>query len=312
MFQRLSESLDRAAASLQASEGLRRGRLLLSWLKAVGPGLARQVAPAEIRGNTLELVCSGPTWAQEVLLRQKEILGRLNSIMGGPPLLRMRCRPGNFRPVDPDPDPEREEPYPWESVQLDPSALERIEAAVGEVQDPVLAEGLRRLLILLERRRVVAFSQGAIACGACGAPTRRTPCRTCRREARARRRRRIEKRLGREPWLTRPDLALEFPDLQPSEFLQIRTSLRSRLEQDIWASIRALPAGAPLPDALRARMIELVMLSTGLPAHLLDARHVRHALCPTLARAYLQDQACGPWEAKPKTRPRQGPAEPEP
>ncbi len=302
MFKRLSESLGRAAASLHADEGLRRGRLLLSWLTAVGPGLARQVAPAEIRGDTLELVCSGPLWAQEVLLRQKDILARLNPLLEGAPLRRLRCRPGRFHPVEPSPTPPREEPYPWESVTLDAGALERIEKAVAEVQEPTLAERLRRLLVQLERRRQVAFAQGAIACGACGTPTRRSPCRTCRREARARRRHRIEQRLAREPWLTGPDLAAEFPDLHPAEFLTIRTSLRSRLEQDIWAMIRALPAGSSLPDGLRARMIELVMLSTGLPAHRLDARHVRHALCPTLARAYLDDHACGPWDGKPAAR----------
>jgi len=302
MFKRLSESLGPAAASLHADEGLRRGRLLLSWTKAVGAGLAGQVAPADIRGDTLELVCSGPTWAQEVLLRQQDILARLNPLLEGPPLRRLRCRPGKFRPLEPSPTLAPEEPYPWDTVTLDAGAMERIEAAVAEVQDPTLAERLRRLLVQVERRRQVAFSRGAIACGACGAPTRRTPCRNCQREARAGRHRRIEQRLAREPWLTRPDLAADFPDLHPGEFLAIRTSLRSRLEQDIWALIRALPAGAPLSDGLRARMIELVMLSTGLPAHRLDARHVRHALCPTLARAYLQNQACGPWERKPTTR----------
>lgn len=307
MFQRLSASLGRAADRLHASDGLRRGQLLLSWVEAVGPGLARQAAPAEVQGDTLHLVCSGPTWAQEILMRQKEILGRLNPLLaGGPPLRRLRCRVGRFRPVQRSTPASDGAPYPWESVQLDAAAEERIERVVGEIREPELAARLRRVMVQLERRRVVAFSGGAIACGTCGAPTRSTPCRSCRREQRARRRTRIMQRLGREPWLTRSDLLDEFPDLRPEEFLEIRTLLRSRLERDIWSGVRGLPAGAPLPDPLRALVVQLVMLSTSLPVQRLDERHVRHALCPTLARSYLENKACGPWEGTPRRQVRPG------
>ena len=303
MFQKLSASLEKATARLHASEGVRRGRLLLSWVEAVGQGLAHHAAPADIQGDTLHLVCSGPTWAQEILLRQKEILARLNRLVGDPPLRRIRCRTGRFHPLDGPPATAREEAFPWESVRLDAATQERIDRLVAEIQDPLLAERVRRLVVQTERRRALAFASGAIACGQCGSPTRRDPCRHCQREARARRRADLVRRLGREPWLTRSDLACHFANLGPEEFDQVRTGLKSRLERDIWSAIRALPAGTPLPPPLRASMVELVMLSTGLPAHRLDVRHIRHALCPTLAKAWLEDQACGPWDAsKPSSR----------
>ena len=305
MFKRLSASLGQAADRLHASEGLRRGQLLLSWVQAVGSALARQAAPAEIQGDTLHLVCSGPTWSQEILMRQREILARLNPLLGGTPLRRLRCRVGRFQPAPAPQAREEEAPIPWETVSLDPAARTRIDGLVAQIEDPEMADRVRRLLEQIERRRIVAFSTGAIACGSCGSPTRRSPCRTCRREARARRRQAILQRLGREPWLTRADLLSDFPDLRAEEFLQMRLGLRSRLEQDIWVGMRALPTGAPLPDALRARVIEVVMLTTGLPAHRLDDRHVRHSLGPTLARAYLENQACGPWTGNPGPSPRQ-------
>ncbi len=305
MLQRLSSSLGQAADELHFSQGLRRGRLLLSWIEAVGPALANQVAPAEIQKDTLHLICSGPAWAQEVLLNQKAILDRLNHMLGDPPLLRIRCRVGRLQPLQGLPPRSREEPYPWDSVALDESTRQRIERLVSEVQDPALAQRLQRLMVQTERRRLVAFRNGAIRCAACGAPTRRTPCRSCLRESLSTRRHAIERRLAGEPWLTRSDLLEDFPDLSPEDFLEIRTRLRSRLEQSIWAGIRALPAGAPLPENLRSLLVELVMLTTGLPAHRLDARHVRHALCPTLARAYLEDRACGPWDASVSPRRKQ-------
>lgn len=303
MFRRLSVSLGDAADRLHASEGLRRGRLLLAWVEAVGPALARQAAPAEVQGDTLHLVCSGPAWSQEILLRQREILERLNPLIGGPPLQRIRCRTGRFQPVKPDRAQPLEPEFPWEEVRLDPAAWQRIDRLVSDLRDPELARSTRQLLVQLERRRLVAFQTGLVACPTCAAPTDLTPCRSCRREARARRRERIMARLGREPWLTRPDLTEEFPDLRPEEFLEIRTRLRSRLERDVWAGVRALTEGAPLPDPLRALAVELVMLSTGLPAHRLDARHVKHALGPTLARAYLENRAPGPWQGTAKTDP---------
>lgn len=302
MFQRISASLGRAAERLHFSEGVRRGRLLLGWAEVVGPALARQAAPVEVQGDTLLLMCSGPAWSQEILLRQREILERLNRLLGDPPLKKIRCRTGRLRPLSDTGKPPASEPeFPWERVRLDPAAEARIERIVSEIRDPELATRTRKLLVQLERRRIVAFEGGQVACPTCGAPTESTPCRSCRREFRAQRRERIMQRLGAEPWLTRPDLQDEFPDLKPGEFMEIRTRLRSRLERDVWAGVRALPEGAPLPDPLRALAVELVMLSTGLPAHRLDSRHVKHALGPTLARAYLENRAPGPWTGTPRT-----------
>lgn len=300
MFKRISASLGKAADGLHASEGLRRGKLLLAWVEVVGPALARQAAPAEVQGDTLHLVCSGPGWSQEILLRQREILDRLNRVLGDPPIKRIRCRTGRIKPIDSPNLRSREPEFPWEKVRLDLAAEERIEKIAREIRDPELASRTRKLLVQLERRRIVAFESGQIACPTCGAPTDLSPCRSCRRETRARRRERIMQRMGNEPWLTRPDLIDEFPDLKPEEFLEIRTRLRSRLEQDVWHGVRALPEGSRLPDPLRALAVELVMLSTGLPAHRLDARHVKHAMGPTLARAYLEDRAPGPWLGTPK------------
>lgn len=300
MFQRISASLGKAADRLHVSDGLRRGKLLLGWIEAVGPALARQASPAEVQGDTLHLVCSGPAWSQEILLRQREILDRLNRLLGDPPLKRIRCRTGRIKPTESPNLRSREPEFPWETVRLDAVAEARIDRLVGEIRDPELASRTRRLLVQLERRRIVAFEAGQVACPTCGAPTDLSPCRSCRRETRARRRERIMQRMGQEPWLTRPDLLDEFPDLKPEEFMEIRTRLRSRLERDVWSGVRALQEGSRLPDPLRALAVELVMLSTGLPAHRLDARHVKHALGPTLARAYLEDRAPGPWQGTPR------------
>ncbi len=297
MLQRLSSSLRQAADDLHFSKGLRRGRLLEAWVEAVGPLLAHQVAPADIQGETLHLICTSPTWSQEILLHQKAILDRLNRLLGDPPVRRLRCRIGRFQPHPNPPSPVREERYAWDQVVLDEETSERIERLVAEIRDPALAERLKRLMIQTERRRLVAFRSGAIRCASCGMPTPQSPCRSCRREAQALRRQTLERRLAGSPWLTRSDLLEDFPDLRPEDFLEIKTRLRSRLEQAAWAGMRALPQGAPLPDSLRADLVELVMLTTGLPAHRLDTRHVRHALCPTLARAYLENRACGPWDA---------------
>lgn len=295
MLRPLSQSMPHATQALQAATGLRWGQLLLHWRPAVGPGLARHAAPARLQGETLHLVCSSSTWAQEVLLRQGPLLEALNSRLQGPPLRRLRCQVGPVpEPTDLLPDP-REGRVRWESIPLPQEELERAHRLASAVRDPMLAERARRLILQLSRRRQRALQLGQRPCPGCQAPSERQPCPTCTRERQARLRAELLRRLGEAPWLTREQLRSDMPDLPQELFQRARLTLRSRLERDAWAGLRALPKGAPLPDPLRGLILELLTLVAQLPPHQLEARHLRASLPRSMAQAYLDDQALGPW-----------------
>ena len=52
------------------------------WEECVGPVLASKSAPERFEGGTLWVAVSGASWAQELRMRKREILGRLNEFAG--------------------------------------------------------------------------------------------------------------------------------------------------------------------------------------------------------------------------------------
>lgn len=61
------------------------------WPQAVGSAIAGEALPTAERGGTLTVSCSASVWAQELDLMSPAILARLNDILGGQPLTRLRC-----------------------------------------------------------------------------------------------------------------------------------------------------------------------------------------------------------------------------
>jgi predicted nucleic acid-binding Zn ribbon protein len=62
-----------------------------AWPQAVGPAIAAEALPSAARSGTLTVSCSASVWAHELDLMSAAILARLNELLGGQPLTRLRC-----------------------------------------------------------------------------------------------------------------------------------------------------------------------------------------------------------------------------
>lgn len=291
-MRRLALILPAAVEGLGATQQLKRFRLQALWQEAVGEMLAHQVEPTSVKGDTLFVRTAGPSWSQEIQLRQFEILDRLRALMPESDVRCIRCRVGRLS-HDPKPKKLREEDAPdWEHYAVDPGRLGEIERIVAELKDPEQAARVRRFLIQLERRRMWGAEQGWRSCRACGAfdPDVVELCPGCRLEKGRIRREKLLKLLGRRPWASHPDLLQHFADLTGKEYFQARLRLKSLWLEMARNGMRELPAGSKLPAKIRQKLLDLCMIATGVPFQQLQRKHVVYALGKVIGEAYLADR----------------------
>jgi predicted nucleic acid-binding Zn ribbon protein len=61
------------------------------WPEAVGATIAAEAVPTAERGGVLTVSCSASVWAHELDLMSVDILKRLNQLVRGAPVQRLRC-----------------------------------------------------------------------------------------------------------------------------------------------------------------------------------------------------------------------------
>jgi predicted nucleic acid-binding Zn ribbon protein len=61
------------------------------WVDAVGPAIAAEAQPTAERAGVLTVSCSASVWAHELDLMGPEILERLNALLHGAVMTRLRC-----------------------------------------------------------------------------------------------------------------------------------------------------------------------------------------------------------------------------
>jgi predicted nucleic acid-binding Zn ribbon protein len=66
-------------------------RVQLAWLAVVGDAIAAQAVPSAERAGVLTVSCSASVWAQELDLMSVAILERLNDLLEGAQITRLRC-----------------------------------------------------------------------------------------------------------------------------------------------------------------------------------------------------------------------------
>ena len=62
-----------------------------AWPQAVGATIAAEATPVSERGGVLTISCSASVWAQELDLMGPVLLERLNVLLRGEKLSRLRC-----------------------------------------------------------------------------------------------------------------------------------------------------------------------------------------------------------------------------
>ena len=61
------------------------------WSEAVGEAISAEARPSSERGGVLTVSCSASVWAQELDLMAPVIVERLNVLIGGSRVERLRC-----------------------------------------------------------------------------------------------------------------------------------------------------------------------------------------------------------------------------
>ena len=61
------------------------------WPRVVGAAIAAEASPTRERGGVLTVSCSASVWAQELDLMGPTIVQRLNEVLGGDRVQRLRC-----------------------------------------------------------------------------------------------------------------------------------------------------------------------------------------------------------------------------
>jgi predicted nucleic acid-binding Zn ribbon protein len=62
------------------------------WPEAVGGAVAAEAVPAAERDGVLVVSCSSSVWAHELDLMAPQLIDRLNQVLDGPRVARLRCR----------------------------------------------------------------------------------------------------------------------------------------------------------------------------------------------------------------------------
>jgi predicted nucleic acid-binding Zn ribbon protein len=66
-------------------------RVQRRWVEAVGESVAAHAWPMAERAGVLTVACSASVWAQELDLMGPVVVERLNELLGGVSLVRVRC-----------------------------------------------------------------------------------------------------------------------------------------------------------------------------------------------------------------------------
>ena len=71
-----------------------------AWPQAVGAAIADEAQPTGERAGVVTVSCSASVWAHELDLMAPAIIERLNGLLGGPRVARLRCvaTPPRHRP----------------------------------------------------------------------------------------------------------------------------------------------------------------------------------------------------------------------
>lgn|SRR5574337_683569 len=140
------------AALPALADGLLALAIRRDWPALVGREISRRAQPGDLRAGTLSVVVDNSPWLQELTLRQRELLARLQARYGVDSIREFRFTLGTPASVREEGDaPES----PREDATLTAEEAAWVAGTAATVGDPSLAETVRRLLTkdALARRR---------------------------------------------------------------------------------------------------------------------------------------------------------------
>lgn len=136
-------------------------RLLSLWDRAVGPRVAAQTFPQEIRRGILQVRVSSSVWMHQLQFLKEDILRKLQEVMGSDAVKGFRFSIGEIPRAAPASRPDSPPPDVLGTNLLSARDRRLIEVNLATLADPELRELLRRVMTKdILRRRIREKRQG--------------------------------------------------------------------------------------------------------------------------------------------------------
>jgi hypothetical protein len=146
---RLKTTLQRLLRDLGLEQRFKSEQIAALWPQIVGDAVAKIARPTQFRGGTLFVDVVDHVWMQELKLRERDLLDRLDRALGGPLVGRLFLRLGQMPPAASS-APAEAAPVPRMDAPLPPDEEAALERELASVADPELRQVLQRL-----RRRML-------------------------------------------------------------------------------------------------------------------------------------------------------------
>jgi len=89
-MEQLKSALNTALKREQLDRAMRQNKALFIWEEVVGKAVAKNCMPEEVKHGILIVRASTPVWRNEIAIKKKEIVEKLNSKLGKKTIKDMR------------------------------------------------------------------------------------------------------------------------------------------------------------------------------------------------------------------------------
>jgi len=89
-MEQLKSALNTALKRERLDKAMRQNKALFIWEDVVGELVAKNCTPEEVKNGLLIVRALTPVWRNEIAMKKKEILGKLNSKLGKKTIKDMR------------------------------------------------------------------------------------------------------------------------------------------------------------------------------------------------------------------------------
>lgn len=145
----LKTTVQRLLRDLGLEQRFKSEQIAVLWPQMVGHAVAKIARPTQFRGGTLFVDVVDHVWMQELKLRERDLLDRLNRALGSPLVGRLFLRLGQM-PQAASSEPAETTPTLRTDAPLPPDEEATLERELASVADPELRQVLQRL-----RRRML-------------------------------------------------------------------------------------------------------------------------------------------------------------
>ncbi len=158
------------------------------WPQAVGQTVAAKCQVWRVRDGVAYVHCESPAWAQSLTLQQRQVVKKLNNLLGAKAIRSLRCSTAGVtaqpEPPPTAPDPPRPGEADLAQVTLSAAEAEALGATAANVRDRALRDRLQRAMEGHLRRRRWLLNHGYRACATCDTPFwgEGTLCYACKTE----------------------------------------------------------------------------------------------------------------------------------